>query len=215
MKLTELSKIQELATVMEGKNHPVIVVDVQPAYYNGGTRKTIDNIIQFVAEQKGPILMFVNAEQDGLTDDTVQDVKMWWDENTSEWDEENEEEILKMDWDRVEIVDKGYGWFRPYMDSGVDNATMIRLIRYMYQNNINDARDLSDEEFEELLGGEYGSYPHLREEAFSIKWTSVAQLREFNGAYIVGGGRDECLREVELLMNAFNIKYKRIDRLVY
>jgi len=31
----------------------------------------------------------------------------------------------------------------------------------------------------------------------------------------VGGGRMECLREVELLMNAFNIKYKRIDHLVY
>jgi hypothetical protein len=31
----------------------------------------------------------------------------------------------------------------------------------------------------------------------------------------MGGGRDECLREVELLMNAFNIKYKRIDSLVY
>ena len=44
---------------------------------------------------------------------------------------------------------------------------------------------------------------------------SVGQLRKFNKAYIMGGGRNECLREVELLMNAFNIKYKRIDSLVY
>lgn len=49
----------------------------------------------------------------------------------------------------------------------------------------------------------------------SVGWTSVAQLKRFNGAYLVGGGRNECLREVELLMNAFNIKYKRIDSLVY
>jgi hypothetical protein len=48
-----------------------------------------------------------------------------------------------------------------------------------------------------------------------VNWISVGQLRKFNGAYIMGGGRDECLREVELLMNAFNIKYKRIDSLVY
>ena len=48
-----------------------------------------------------------------------------------------------------------------------------------------------------------------------VNWVSVGQLRKFNGAYIMGGGRNECLREVELLMNAFNIKYKRIDSLVY
>ena len=48
-----------------------------------------------------------------------------------------------------------------------------------------------------------------------VNWISVGQLRKFNGAYIMGGGRNECLREVELLMNAFNIKYKRIDSLVY
>ena len=43
----------------------------------------------------------------------------------------------------------------------------------------------------------------------------TAQLKQFNGAYLIGGARDQCLREVELLMNAFNIRYKRIDSLVY
>ena len=52
-------------------------------------------------------------------------------------------------------------------------------------------------------------------DAISVNWTSIAQLRRFNGAYLVGGGRNECLQEVELLMSAFNVKYKRIDRLVY
>jgi hypothetical protein len=55
----------------------------------------------------------------------------------------------------------------------------------------------------------------MEDEPFVINWTSVAQLKRFNGAYLVGGGREECLREVELLMNAFNIRYKRIDSLVY
>ena len=48
-----------------------------------------------------------------------------------------------------------------------------------------------------------------------VGWTSIAQLKKYNGAYIMGGGRNECLREVELLMNAFNIKYKRINQLIY
>jgi len=55
----------------------------------------------------------------------------------------------------------------------------------------------------------------MEDDPISVNWTSVAQLKRFNGSYIVGGARDQCLREVELLMNAFNIKYKRIDSLIY
>ena len=64
-----------------------------------------------------------------------------------------------------------------------------------------------------LLG--YDFIPLVLTDPISVEWISVAQLKRFSGAYIVGGGRNECLREVELLMNAFNIKYKRIDSLVY
>ena len=60
-----------------------------------------------------------------------------------------------------------------------------------------------------------GAIEEMNDDPMIVGWTSVAQLKRFNGAYIVGGGRNECLREIELLMNAFNIKYKRIDSLVY
>jgi hypothetical protein len=66
---------------------------------------------------------------------------------------------------------------------------------------------------QKLVGPEFDYW--MLSDAISVNWTSIAQLRRFNGAYIVGGGRNECLQEVELLMSAFNVKYKRIDRLVY
>ena len=65
----------------------------------------------------------------------------------------------------------------------------------------------------ELIGPEFR--PWMLDDPVTVNWTSVAQLKRFTGAYIMGGARDRCLREVELLMNAFNIKYKRIDSLVY
>ena len=55
----------------------------------------------------------------------------------------------------------------------------------------------------------------MRDDAISVEWTSVAQLKRWSGAYITGGARNECLREVQLLMNAFNIRYRVIDRWVY
>lgn len=200
--------------IVEGRNHPVIVVDVQPEYcsYQGGAYEPVCwDVISFVNNQTGPILMFVNAEDTGASVDSTAEIKAYWEENG--FDPNN--------WQRVELVDKGYGYFRSWMDRGTDQAVIIRVIREMYQQKVNDSRDLFggedspeyEEKMQALMGSEYRQFD--LDDPLVVNWTSIAQLKRFNGAYIVGGGRNECLREVELLMNAFNIKYKRIDSLVY
>lgn len=194
-------RVNELIT--ESKSHPVIVVDVQPAYASFSP-KICDKIIQFVCSQTGSVLMYVNAEQDGLTDDSIPTIKEYWEE--SFYDSE-------IDWSRFTIIDKGYGYFRSFMDQGVSDHLIIKLIRTLYSRKLNDSRELNESELQEIFNSEYEDW--MLDEPFIINWISVSQLKQFAGAYIVGGGRNECLREVELLMNAFNIKYKRIDKLVY
>lgn len=202
-------RVSEL--IIEGRNHPVIVVDVQPAYEANNTIDTFLEIIDFVNNQRGPVLMFVNAERDGLTDDTVNDVMIYWEENGFNPD----------GWNRVTIADKGYGYFRSWMDRGTSPNVIIKVIREMYRQKVSDSRDLFggendpqyDDKMRELMGNEHREFD--LDDPLVINWTSVSKLKQFNGAYIVGGGRNECLREVELLMNAFNIKYKRVDSLVY
>jgi hypothetical protein len=99
------------------------------------------------------------------------------------------------------------------MDQGVSESIIIKVIRALYQAKVNDSRELELEQLKQLVGAEWEDW--MADDPIIVEWTSVAQLKRFQGAYIMGGGRNECLREVELLMNAFNIGYKRIDRLVY
>ena len=219
MRLAEL-----FAVLAEGRNQPVICVDVQPEYsghLDGDENPVFEHIIKFVVGQTGPVLMFVNAEDQGLSGDTVADVKLYWEDTVrgEEWnpDDWNPDPI---DWNRFKIVDKGYGYLRSWMDQGVSPAAIIKTIREMYQQRVNDSRHLFggegpeyEEGIQKLLGWEY--QPWMLEDGIFTEWTSIAELRRFSGAYIVGGGRNECLREVEILMSAFNIKYKRIDSLVY
>lgn len=206
----------------EGLNHPIIVVDVQPAYVKYAPQ-VFQKIVDFVNRATGPVLMFVNAEQDGMTDDTLESIYQWWEETAGiDYDKMDDDPTYNgpIDWNRFTVVDKGYGYFRNWMDQGVQPKFIIQLIRYMYQHKLNDIRDDLDGVYQYMtdnpVGGEIVDWQDwMEEEPFVINWTSVAQLKRFNGAYIVGGGREECLREVELLMNAFNIRYKRIDSLVY
>ena len=202
-------RIQEIIT--EGRAHPVIVVDVQPEYSgmnDGDENSVFTEIINFVNQQTGPVLMFVNAEDQGLSGDTVQSIREYWDD--SGFSPEN--------WRRVQIADKGYGYLRSWMDSGIEPATIIATIRELYQQRKTDSRELQFPASNRRTPQQsliMGAMQEMEDDPISVNWTSIAQLKRFSGAYIVGGARDQCLREVELLMNAFNIRYKRIDSLVY
>lgn len=218
--------------IYEGKNTPCIVVDVQPSYAAWILNDIdMEKLGVFLKSQKSPTLMFVNADETGMTDDNIEwDIVPWWNENIF-GEDENYDEGIDSFWNRTKVIDKGYGYLRGWMDLEVEPSLIIKVIRAMYQAKVNDSRDLIDvedydwrsEEWQEYVDKFFGddvdpqilhnvlSYP----DPISVEWTSVAQLKKFSGAYIMGGGRNECLREVELLMNAFNIKYKRIEDFVY
>lgn len=215
----------KITDLLEGLNTKCIVVDVQPEYSgikDGDENPVFEEIIRFVNRQTGPVLMFVNAEDQGLTGDTVQDVKAYWEDTIrgEDYDPEDDHES-PINWNRFQIVDKGYGYLRSWMDQGISDKSIIKTIRLMYAQKVNDSRMLfggeHDENYErqmrELLGADFQEF--VLSDGIYTEWTSISQLKQFSGSYIMGGGRNECLREVELLMNAFNIKYKRIDHLVY
>ena len=205
----------------EGLAHPVIVVDVQPEYsgMNDGDESAVfPQIINFVNKQTGPVLMFVNAEDQGLSGDTVAEIQTYWEDTIDPDWYDNDPDTNPINWSRFQIVDKGYGYFRGWMDAGIEPSTIIATIRELYQQHKNNSRELQFPPFNKRTTQQsliQGAMEELNDEPLSVNWTSVAQLKRFNGAYLVGGARDQCLREVELLMNAFNIKYKRIDSLIY
>jgi hypothetical protein len=213
--------------ITEGLAHPIIVVDVQPEYaYYGNNEGICRDIIHFVTKQTGPVLMFINAEETGVSADTKEFIKEYWENvDTPDWDdlEDNYDEDgnyenstePNVNWNRFTIVDKGFGYLRSWMDHGISPAAIIRVIRAMYQAKITDSRQFEDLEIDlpALVGQEWDVW--MWDDPISVEWLSVAQLKKFSGAYLVGGGREECLREVEIMMNAFNIPYKRVDSLVY
>lgn len=200
--------IEHVSKIDEGLKHPIIVVDVQPAY-SRGNENIFEDIIKFVSSRTGNVLFFVNADSEGFTEDSIDSIMEYW--------EEVAEGIgLEIDWDRFEIVDKGYGYLRSWMDNGVSESIIIKVIRELYRQGVNDSRMLFDEDeekFEEYLDDDFEDW--MLDDPLTVEWLSIKQLKGFNNSYIVGGGRNECLREVELMMNAFNIKYKRVDSLVY
>lgn len=198
----------------ESKNRPCVVVDIQPEYTginDGNELPWIDDLMTFLND-KNKILAFINAEDTGLTMDIVDGVKEYWKDSGFT--------NLK----NTKFVDKGYGYLRSWMDEGISPKMIIKTIRLLYQEKLSDSRELfgseDDPDYEEKFRKffEDNNEPFedfVLDDSINVNWINIQELKNFNNCYIMGGGENECLREVELIMNAFNIKYKRIQQFVY
>ena len=193
-------KIQDL---LESKINKLIVVDVQPCA-EPYLQFNIMELAQLI-NKSSRTLMLVNADDTSMLDDNLEyDIKPWWEEHGLEIDN-------NLTW-----IDKGYGYLRAWMDMGVPENIIIKVIREMYLQKVTDSRMLFNEDQEQLeqfVGDDWQTW--MYDDALSVEWLSIGLLKEYNGCYICGGGQNECLKEVMLLMNAFNIKYKTMSKFVY
>lgn len=208
-----------LSELTEGNNQKCIVVDVQREFASG--EAWVEELMTFLNKQES-ILLFATHEdgETALDGRDITDIKEYWEENGFD----------PRGWDRTSIVDKGYGHLRGWMDENIPNNITIRVIREMYQQKVSSSRDLFGGEngdtqayndSMEQLGVPQSMLPDaessvgMADTSIEVEWTSIGKLKEFSGAYIMGGYRTECLAEVQLLMNAFNIKYTQIQKFIF
>lgn len=186
-----------------------IVVDIQPLY-DKHCRFIMKRFAQFVNDFKGPIVCFYNGPDIG--GDEEYQVKEYFLEH--EITEEKLEEIL--------FKEKMYAFFRNWMDRGVDRKQIIQAIRYMVITRKYDSRDVTDDEWKKVFGEDVweddtGDLQTIvtDDDCINMPDINIAQLKQYSGCYLMGGGKDECLSEFRLILEAFNIKYKLIDSLIY
>lgn len=201
MKLTEL--------LLEANRNNIILVDFQPVYesddfhYRDALTNTVNSLNKM---NPSNIVAFYNGED--LSDDTKESVREHY------IDYGLDESIA----DRIKYREKVYAWLRNFMDSGMPEAMIITIVRYMVTNKINDSRDIDPETMVSVIGQDnYEQWEDLIEggDMIYIPEISIPELKSMSGALLGGGGKDECLKEIILLMNAFNIKYKLVQDWIY
>lgn len=183
----------------EGSSTPIICVDIQPAYHNYlNNRINVYEAMGFMNKCKSNILIFYNGDEVGI-EDKKYDVEDYFVEYGFEPKA------------NIKFLEKGYAFFRNWMDNGVSERTIMKVIRKMVIERKNDASDLGD--LEEFLGDEYEDW--MEYESFYIPDIDLGLLKTFKGCYLIGGGEHECLAEIRILMNTFNIKHTLVKEFIY
>jgi hypothetical protein len=175
----------------------LLVVDVQPAY-----SANCDFIATKVAQRinntvKPMTIMWVG---EGLTDDCEDSVREYL----------REYGARPGRLAQANFVEKGYGFFRPWMDNGVDPDAILKVGAHMLRHELYSSEDV---DLEELFQGAVPDLPrwdHLSHPAFDSR-----RLMNLTGFETCGGGAAECLAEMELWLQMKDKPFKRLDSLVY
>ena len=197
-------KLEQYLTEKASKN--TIVVDIQPMYEKWIPFDTSE-FVEFLNEQTKNVMYYYNGPNT-VGDDSEDDIKWWLIEAGLSEEKLND----------ITFFDKGYAFFRSFMDEGVDGHTIIKMVRYMYKKRQWDSRDIELETWQKVLGNDYDDNVERMLEGGDMIYApdiDINQLRRHSGGYIVGGGKRECLAEVQLLMSAFNVKAREVQRYIY
>jgi len=191
----------------------LIVVDVQPLYQEAIENKfSIEEFGNFLKQAKRKVLYFYNGPETIASEDSPDAIIQWLIENNPE--------LENFNWDNVDFYDKGYSFFRDWMDAGVSLNGMKQALRYMYINRKYDSREIPVEEWKQILPEKdfRAVGESIADEGLTI-WTpdiSIGDLKNnWNNSLLCGGGINECLKEIQLLMSTFNIKYTLVDKFIY
>lgn len=188
-----------------------IIVDIQPEYQNGMHFKLyefVDYLLKLINNNK-KVLYYYNGK-DTLGMSSKEEIIYWLLEHYNIENFEDEyDSIYTTLYRNIIWVDKGYGFLRDFMDSGISEDVIIKVIRYMAINRIYSSGLIDEEELSKITNTD------LRSNEINLPPFRIDLLKQFSGSYIMGGGKNECLREVQLIMNAFNIKYTTFSKFVY
>ena len=186
----------------ESASEDLVIVDIQPAYKKS-IHFSISKFCDFLIESDyRKVLYLYNGPDLGL--DSEDDVMNWLIEDGLDYDEEKIDNLPNMNW-----FEKGYAFFRNMMDVGYDEEDIIKTIKKMLSEKVNDSRDLEDGDWksinvEPIPSGDCIFIPDV-----------LDVLENYNNIVLVGGGKNECLKEVEICLKVLGKPYKTLDKWVY
>lgn len=127
-------------------------------------------------------------------------------------------------YDRLTVISKNYAFFRGLMDLGVDDddSELVRLAQFMRQNSITDVRDIAeDDDVSEKFQKEFKHSPlmniNFEDYSFYLPEDLINDIEAKikPGVVLIGGGRNECLKEIALLLRILDISYSIHEELTY
>lgn len=170
------------------KKDILVVVDVQP-YYDG-SNDIIEGVIEKINNTEQPTIVLWNGTD--VTPDSKDALIGYYLEHG----------LYEEKLNTIRFIEKDYAFFRDWMDIGVSDELIKTIIKEFKENNITDCQSASDEEWDNLVAKypQYKNLYELKEHFFSLPTWNTKLLDQNDSFELIGGGYNECLKEIALYL---------------
>jgi hypothetical protein len=181
----------------------LLLVDLQPAYLGRGKSGLMERVFEHIEALPADTPLMAMYVHEELSNNFLEDVQDFW------RDQGASEELI----DRIQWVEKDYAFLRGWMDNGVDDETIVSVLQTMQNLRKTDSRDLDESLLEELARRRPRYDPLIASEY--VYEAVRAMRRKASRWFTCGGGLHECLKEVELVLDAQRVNYSQLAHLTY
>ncbi len=203
-------KASRLITETRFEGKAIINVDIQPEYENHISFDLMDwvNFINQNAALNNIVFLYNGADTLGMIDE--RSFKTWL------YDLGVEEDVLI----NARFYDKGYAFFRYCMDSSIDEDNVVDLVKYMVRHDINDSREIDEEMWNNYMEETNHTQQDVRDllegadDMINIP-DLMDFIKNFSNIVLLGGGINECLKEVEIALLSLDKTYNTLSDFVY
>ena len=202
-------RMVELSGENPASGKHLVVVDVQPEYESAFGNMAYQ-IAEYINENYDSFsrLTFLYNGADTLGMISEGDYKFWW------MKQGLDEDIVY----ESEFYDKGYAFFRYCIDNHVPDEDVVRFIKFLIEKDINGSREMTEEFWEEWTE-RYGdddvkSLMEFSDDAVYIP-DLMDELKSYGDIILFGGGINECLKEVEIALDALGKSYRTYSKYTY
>ena len=164
----------------------LIVVDIQPMYYNWfpNPQSNFLNKLSQAIDTASKVFWYFNGSDLGCDSDMcVMDMICDY--------------IKGSHFNKIEFIEKSYGFLRDWMDRGDDEYEIVETIKLLRRCELNSSAELYDYEHDDPI------------------WIPDIKIPEIDFAHICGGCDQQCLAEMELLLKAFGVRTKRLPGIIF
>ena len=191
-------------------NKTIINVDIQPEYKDYITFDLYEwsKFINNNSDKNDIIFLYNGYDTLGMVEET----------QYKEWliDLGIDEDVIY----NATFYDKGYAFFRYCMDNSIEEENIVDFVKFMINNDINDSRDIDEDMWNKYMSEMERDNDDVRDLLEnSDDMINIPELmdfiKEYDNIVLLGGGINECLKEVEIALLALDKNYNTVSEFIY